>query len=207
MRRIQLLNANKPRISSVPARRRGSLSVVYASAPRIKYAINDIAKRLITSDPANKFWCTGKDSNLRTSLGGTDLQSVGFNHSPTCADTAGRCSRCPSSFSSSRHLCESTDRGSTLLLAFCHTTFTNQTFASPNFAKQGNQESRYELTARRSLHAGIVPNRVPNEVRWKNLLRHLVAETKPSAACRKPLNSLPAFHMLELAKGFEPPTP
>src|ERR1700721_360108 len=32
-----------------------------------------------------KFWCTGKDSNLRTSLGGTDLQSVGFNHSPTCA--------------------------------------------------------------------------------------------------------------------------
>ena len=32
-------------------------------------------------------WCTGKDSNLRTSLGGTDLQSVGFNHSPTCAKT------------------------------------------------------------------------------------------------------------------------
>ena len=31
-------------------------------------------------------WCTGKDSNLRTSLGGTDLQSVGFNHSPTCAN-------------------------------------------------------------------------------------------------------------------------
>ena len=31
-------------------------------------------------------WCTGKDSNLRTSLGGTDLQSVGFNHSPTCAE-------------------------------------------------------------------------------------------------------------------------
>src|ERR1700722_11919826 len=30
-------------------------------------------------------WCTGKDSNLRTSQGGTDLQSVGFNHSPTCA--------------------------------------------------------------------------------------------------------------------------
>jgi hypothetical protein len=37
---------------------------------------------------AAKSWCTGKDSNLRTSLGGTDLQSVGFNHSPTCAETA-----------------------------------------------------------------------------------------------------------------------
>ncbi len=35
-----------------------------------------------------QFWCTGKDSNLRTSLGGTDLQSVGFNHSPTCAISA-----------------------------------------------------------------------------------------------------------------------
>ena len=34
-------------------------------------------------------WCTGKDSNLRTSLGGTDLQSVGFNHSPTCAKLSG----------------------------------------------------------------------------------------------------------------------
>src|ERR1700678_346240 len=38
-------------------------------------------------------WCTGKDSNLRTSLGGTDLQSVGFNHSPTCAKIPGRCGR------------------------------------------------------------------------------------------------------------------
>jgi hypothetical protein len=32
-----------------------------------------------------KIWCTGKDSNLRTSQGGADLQSAGFNHSPTCA--------------------------------------------------------------------------------------------------------------------------
>src|ERR1700722_18177179 len=137
-----------------------------------------------------KFWCTGKDSNLRTSLGGTDLQSVGFNHSPTCADTAGRCSRCPSSSTSkpsSRTSRESADRGSTLLLPVRSSTFTNQTFASPNFAKQGNQESRYEFAARRSLHAGIVSNVLPNEVCWKNLLRHLVAETKNSAACRKSL--------------------
>src|SRR5437660_1519778 len=63
-----------------------------------------------------------------------------------------------------------------------NSTFTNQTFAN-----QGNQESRYEFAARRSLHAGIVSNVLPNEVRWKNLLRHLVAETKSSAACRKSL--------------------
>ena len=34
-------------------------------------------------------WCTGKDSNLRTSQGGADLQSAGFNHSPTCAEIPG----------------------------------------------------------------------------------------------------------------------
>src|SRR5262249_2346789 len=40
-----------------------------------------------TDQRLTEFWCTGKDSNLRTSLGGTDLQSVGFNHSPTCANS------------------------------------------------------------------------------------------------------------------------
>jgi hypothetical protein len=126
LRRIQLLNANIARISIVINRIRESLNVANASTPKTRYAINDMAKRLIFNSqichseiprkmrsgfrqraPASltpakrlKFWCTGKDSNLRTSLGGTDLQSVGFNHSPTCADTAGRCSRCPSSPSS-----------------------------------------------------------------------------------------------------------
>jgi hypothetical protein len=38
--------------------------------------------------PLAQLWCTGKDSNLRTPLGGADLQSAGFNHSPTCAETA-----------------------------------------------------------------------------------------------------------------------
>jgi hypothetical protein len=60
------------------------------------------------------------------------------------------------------------------------------------FANQGNQESRYETTARRSLLAGTFPN----EVRWKNLLRRLTP-------CRK---SVSQFRMLELAKGFEPLT-
>ncbi|HZZ15653.1 MAG TPA: hypothetical protein VFE08_06805 [Candidatus Sulfotelmatobacter sp.] len=62
---------------------------------------------------------------------------------------------------------------STLLLPVRSSTFTNQTVANPYFAKQGNQESRYEFATRRSLHAGIVSNVLPNEVRWKNLLRHL----------------------------------
>src|SRR5579863_7872703 len=57
----------------------------------IIYSITFSLRRFVTE---TNHWCTGKDSNLRTSLGGTDLQSVGFNHSPTCAETFGRCSRC-----------------------------------------------------------------------------------------------------------------
>jgi hypothetical protein len=87
-----------------------------------------------------------------------------------------------------------------------------------HFHKQTSQ-----IRETKSRKSGIAPSNyrakityagsVPNEVRWKNLLRHLVAETKSSAACRKfalkkfALNLCPAFHMLELAKGFEPPTP
>ena len=88
--------------------------------------------------------------------------------------------------------------GSILLLPVRSSTFTNQTFA-----KQGNQESRYEFAARRSLHAGIISNVLPNEVCWKNLLRHLRLP-QPAGSRSK---SFTEFHMLELAKGFEPPTP
>ena len=59
-----------PNDSRAPSRRRFQLS---------RYPLH--------SSQAAQHWCTGKDSNLRTSLGGADLQSAGFNHSPTCAET------------------------------------------------------------------------------------------------------------------------
>ena len=47
----------------------------------------------------SKCWCTGEDSNLRTSQGGADLQSAGFNHSPTCAEMpVARLSTFPAAF-------------------------------------------------------------------------------------------------------------
>jgi hypothetical protein len=93
---------------------------------------------------------------------------------------------------------ESADSGSTLLLPVCQLNFYK-----PDFRKSGKPRIALriycaKITARRNRF-----DIVPNEVRWKNLLRHL----KNPATCRKPPNSLPAFHMLELAKGFEPPTP
>src|SRR5437660_1860454 len=69
-----------------------------------------------------------------------------------------------------------------------NSTFTNQTFAN-----QGNQESRYEFAARRSLHAGTDPN----EVCWKNLLRHLHLRIPQPAGSRSEIIS--CVHMLELA--------
>ena len=105
MRCNHVFTANKPRITSVTARMRSSGSVLHASPARTAKAANATTNRF--TDPSQKplgispagsrsayarytaqLWCTGKDSNLRTSLGGTDLQSVGFNHSPTCAETA-----------------------------------------------------------------------------------------------------------------------
>ena len=50
---------------------------------------NRVKNQRLTIRDSQNLWCTGKDSNLRTSLGGTDLQSVGFNHSPTCAKFSG----------------------------------------------------------------------------------------------------------------------
>ena len=61
--------------------------------------------------------------------------------------------------------------------------------SSAIFANQGNQESRTQ-TARRSLHAGKVPNGVRLE--------------KPVAPLSTP--RLPEIRFLELAKGFEPLT-
>ena len=109
----KVLKANNPTIKSVPVRSLTSKSktrtdsfdsVCHAKIPSAAYAMTartsfrlvfkdpsqttprDFASGLPHSRPLNSStWCTGKDSNLRTSLGGTDLQSVGFNHSPTCA--------------------------------------------------------------------------------------------------------------------------
>ena len=115
-------------------------------------------------------WCTGKDSNLRTSLGGTDLQSVGFNHSPTCAKTLGRCGRRAPSRQTAFHIRE--DYAKPADKTQHKSDFTRKT----DFRNTGKPRSR---TRHRedSLHAG----KVPNGVRWKNLLRRYCQ----SAACRR----------------------
>src|SRR5579863_179581 len=46
------------------------------------------------------------------------------------------------------------------------------------------------------------PEKLRMKCVWKNLLRHLRVPLPAGSS-----NSFPAFHMLELAKGFEPPTP
>jgi hypothetical protein len=107
-------------------------------------------------------WCTGEDSNLRTSLGGTDLQSVGFNHSPTCAKTLRA--------NAADH---ASSGGPRLKFAGTHAKPADTTqhkshfnFAKLTFAIQGNQ-GRAQDTAK------ITTRRKSSEwsAFWKNLLR------------------------------------
>src|SRR5580658_1692859 len=89
-------------------------------------------------------WCTGKDSNLRTSLGGTDLQSVGFNHSPTCAKNPGRCGRCAPSSTVQERRNRSTEKPADQSILLSQYRETKARAKKP----------------RRSLHAGKFPNGV-----------------------------------------------
>jgi hypothetical protein len=196
----------------VTPRIRWSLIVAQVKTPRAAYAIKDAVKRFTAlPDPSptalgispagsrllnGSTWCTGKDSNLRTPLGGADLQSAGFNHSPTCAETIGRCSRCAPSGS---HL--HADPRSALPVNPQNKTQHSHTCTSANKGPQfkvsqtqisqiRETKNRARKTARRSLHAGKVPNGVRLE--------------KPVAPLSTP--RLPEIRFLELAKGFEPLT-
>ena len=63
------------------ARIRLSCKVSQANMPRTTYTANAMTKRCKTNR-----WCTGEDSNLRSSQGAADLQSAAINHSATCAE-------------------------------------------------------------------------------------------------------------------------
>src|ERR1700684_1443082 len=127
-------------------------------------------------------WCTGKDSNLRTSLGGTDLQSVGFNHSPTCAKLSGDAAVAPSA----DHSRKAAGKHHANLQAKRSTRYAS-------LAKQGNQGSR--KTPRRTL---ITARRKSTE--WSALEKPVAPLPSPPSA------GTASLHSLELAKGFEPLT-
>jgi hypothetical protein len=113
--------------------------------------LNDPSQKLLGTSPAGsrfpharyaaQLWCTGKDSNLRTPLGGADLQSAGFNHSPTCAETAKLSLPTGSSFSR------------TALYGVC--THAEKTLQASQPKKK--QESREHTRARKPLHVGKIP--------------------------------------------------
>ena len=134
-------------------------------------------------------WCTGKDSNLRTSLGGTDLQSVGFNHSPTCAKNPGRCGR---HLRPADHQCR--DAGT----------------AHGKPADQSILLSQHrETKARAQDTAKITTRRKSSE--WSGFGKTCCAATESAEPPENRLfvrcYAVLLCRSLELAKGFEPPTP
>ena len=129
---------------------------------------------LPTQKPPSKMpvWCTGKDSNLRTSLGGTDLQSVGFNHSPTCAQPPGDAALALHPADNfMRHARQRTN--SLAAHSWPLPALTDEPMQNRLLPIRETKIRAYGMTTRRSLHAGIVPNGVC----WKNLLR-------PTESCR-----------------------
>src|SRR5712692_4096622 len=118
-------------------------------------------------------WCTGEDSNLRSSQGAADLQSAAINHSATCAEMP---------ILRTLHSSGNFRRG--LSTRAENTCRLNKDRKSPEYA-----------CARKPLHVG----KIPNGVRWKICY---------AAATPVPLTPLHFRNCyLELAKGFEPPTP
>jgi hypothetical protein len=85
---------------------------------------------------------------------------------------------------------ESADRGSTLLLWPAKLHFRKPVFRKPGKPRIAPAKFGAKITARRNRS---------DEVRWKNLLRRLEFRRLPEIR--------PDFRLLELAKGFEPPTP
>ena len=65
-RRTSVLTANKPRISSVPARSRVSVNVIQANAPRAAYTTNAMARRFKVN--------TGAQGRIRTSVARKERQ-------------------------------------------------------------------------------------------------------------------------------------
>jgi hypothetical protein len=152
------------------------LQVPLATDPSQKtLGIRQRAPASLTPAKRLKYWCTGKDSNLRTSLGGTDLQSVGFNHSPTCA-------KLPGEAVAAHH--PPSDQAT-------HTNFCRRL---PDFAKQISQIRETKNRAiglPREDH--YKPDKVPNGVRWKNLLRRHLPRPLPAG------NSLPEIRFRTFA--------
>ncbi len=91
----QVRMANIASTASVASLNFWSAIVTAARIASTPYATNATHNRFITPTPPGakatrvggpvKTWCTGEDSNLRSSQGAADLQSAAINHSATCA--------------------------------------------------------------------------------------------------------------------------
>jgi hypothetical protein len=148
-------------------------------------------------------WCTGKDSNLRTSLGGTDLQSVGFNHSPTCATLPGMQ---PSQPHPAGNLVASRCAANAQENAAAHSRFQLRIRASANLLSRLASPTCFSQSGKTKIHANgyrakTTARRKSSE--WSAFGKTCCAAYRVPAACRKFVVEL---RILELAKGFEPPT-
>ncbi len=169
--RSSMRTSPKPPTSPAGLASRSTSSRTKFQAPRMRPSL--------MRNESHQSWCTGKDSNLRTSQGGTDLQSVGFNHSPTCANFRAF----PATNRNSRNQPRRLRCARRMMLRQGNDPKEEQ-------SARENPLARKHHTWKNSLWSAV----------GKNLLRRRAAKNALYSGTEM-LNQ-----MLELAKGFEPPT-
>jgi hypothetical protein len=135
-----------------------------------------------TEYPTSKSWCTGEDSNLRSSQGAADLQSAAINHSATCAHSTEHSL-------SSKHAREPDCRGpeSPVPAVKERQNQSSRTRQNSATAARSNFRASYDWEA-----AAGFSSLGELRVSFGLLLLRLAARSKVT--------------ILELAKGLEPPT-
>ena len=173
LRRSQVFSANIARTASVAKRIRGSLNVVHDSTPRTTNAASANVETIHSS-----LWCTGKDSNLRTSEEGQIYSLLALTTHPPVQNCRTVRPYLPyPAFLADIHATEDRSDGFSAKLRM-------------TIEKVKNRKAR-EYTLARKHHTWKIPYGVPLENSVKPPPRRISCLPEP---------------MLELAKGFEPLT-
>ena len=221
--------ANIARTASVASLNFWSAIVAAARIASTAYAPKATHNRFIPTTPPRakaarvggpvKTWCTGEDSNLRSSQGAADLQSAAINHSATCA----RFDRA----SCSQYLPESQVAGPGIASPCCQRTLRAKSIA-PQSRRNSTPESQVAgpgiaspCCQRRLRAKSIAPqSRRNSTTATRPYFRARFAFQEAAAGISSSLGELRVSFgllllrlsgalmvtILELAKGFEPPT-
>jgi hypothetical protein len=169
-------------------------------------------RKLTASSSKPKTWCTGEDSNLRSSQGAADLQSAAINHSATCAHStpnqrpsaslrAGYGGRLPGRRFAEPSLIEGCARNASLPLHHARTRRVKKT----SMIVKEPHANRSPAKLRNSHATSVARPQKSVSCCWNQFSRRAARLVWLAPATRR-CGRRALVAILELAKGFEPPT-